>query len=85
MSSTDVKFLLTDGNTLRYRCYALIYILFIFYYLFYFNYFIILFFGTSVCTDVMVLRLLFIYFHFWDGVQNSIPKVWQSVFSSISI
>ena len=25
---------------------------------------------TFVCTDVMVLRLLFIYFQFWDEVQT---------------
>ena len=28
-----------------------------------------------------MLRLLFIYFQFWDEVQNSIPKIWQVVFS----
>ena len=37
------------------------------------NYFIIIFLRTSICTDVIVLRLLFIYFQFWDGVQHSIP------------
>ena len=47
-----------------------------------FDYFIILFLRTSVCSDVTVLRLLFIYFQFWDGVQNSIPNVWQAVFSN---
>ena len=26
-----------------------------------------------------------IYFQFWDGVQNSIPKVWQVVLSNIPI
>ena len=57
---------------------------FLFYY-FIFSYFIILFLRTSVCMNFMVLRLLFIYFQFWDGVQNSIPKLWQVVFSNISI
>ena len=45
------------------------------YLLLWYDYFIILFLRTSVCTDVIVLRLLVIYFQFWDGVQNAIPKV----------
>ena len=53
--------------------------------LFIFNNFIISFLRTYVCKDIMVLRLLFIYFQFLDGVQNSIPKVWQVVLSNISI
>ena len=55
------------------------------YLLSHFDYFIILFLRTSECTDVVVLRLLFIYFQFLDGVQTSIPKVWQVVFSNVPI
>ena len=28
---------------------------------------------------------LFVYFEFWDGIQNSIPNVWQIIFSSVSV
>ena len=38
------------------------------------NYFVIIFIRTFICTGVIVLRLLFIYFQFWDGVQHSFPK-----------
>ena len=40
---------------------------------------------TSLCTGVIVVRLLFTYFQFWDGMQYSIPKVWQVVLSIIPV
>ena len=49
------------------------------------NYFIIIFLRTSMCTGVIVMRLLFIYFKFWDGMQHSIPKVCQVVLSNIHV
>ena len=49
--------------------------MFIYILLFYFLIiFIILFPGTSVCTNVVVLRSLFIYFQFRDGVSELYPK-----------
>ena len=29
--------------------------------------------------------LLFVYFEFWVGIQNSIPNVWQIIFSNASV
>ena len=72
-----VIFCVTDGMT-SLRCYSYFIILFLIILLVYFL-------EPFVCTDVIVLRLLFIYFQFWEGVQDSIPKMWQVVFSNISI
>ena len=33
----------------------------------------------------MVLCLLFVYFQFWDGIQNSVPTVLQIVLSNVSV
>ena len=50
------------------------------------DYFVIIFLRTSVCTDVLVLRLLFIYFQFWDGMQNSIPaSIWRRYVDDIFV
>ena len=40
---------------------------------------------TYLCTGVIVLRLLFTYFQFWDGMQHSFPKVWQVVLTNIPV
>ena len=34
---------------------------------------------TLVCTGVMVLGLLFVYFQLWNGLQYHLQKVWQVV------
>ena len=49
------------------------------------TYFLVIFIRTSMCTGVIVLRLLLIYFHFQDGMQHSIPKVRQVVLSNIPV
>ena len=60
------------------RCLLIFYCFILFIYLVYYL-------EPLVCTDVIVLRLLFIYFYFWDGIQNSVSNMCQAVLSNISI
>ena len=40
--------------------------------------------GHSHC-DIIVLRLLFACFKFWDGILYFVPNMWQVVFANVSI
>ena len=39
----------------------------------------------NLSTGIMVLWLLFANFQFWDGIQNSVPNMWQIVLSNVYV
>ena len=62
-----------------------IYSVFFLFRLFLFYIILNLFLEPHISSYVIVLRLLFGYFKFWDVTQNYVPNIWQVVFANVFV